>query len=132
MRVLIGEALGYGAASAVALAVDMALLWFLVHLMGCGVLVAAALAFIAGASVAYGLSVNLAFKHHRLADRRQEFASFVALGTVGLAINSGVIYLAVRYFGLHVLVAKCIAASVTFSCNFMLRRQLLFTHRPYA
>jgi len=132
MKVLAGEMLGYAAASAVALAVDVGLLWILVHLMGCGVLTSATLAFIAGAAVAYGLSVKLAFKHHRLADRRQEFAGFVALGTVGLAVNSGVIFMGVRYFGLHVLIAKCIAASLTFSCNFVLRRQLLFTHRPYA
>jgi putative flippase GtrA len=70
--------------------------------------------------------VKFAFKQHRLSDRRAEFLTFVAIGTAGLAINSGVIYLTVQYLGLHYLLAKCVAAGFTFSCNFIARRQILF------
>jgi putative flippase GtrA len=120
------EAIGYGAASAGALVVDMSILWVLVRFFAWGYLAAATASFFAGAIVAYILSLKLAFKQHRLGDRRVEFVSFVAIGTVGLAINAGVISLAVRYLGLHYLLAKCVAAGFTFMCNFIARRQILF------
>jgi putative flippase GtrA len=131
VRILIKEAIGYGAASAGALVVDMTILWVLVRFFGWGYLAAATASFLAGAVVAYVLSLKLAFKQHRLRDQRVEFISFVAIGTVGLAVNAGVISLAVRYLGLHYLLAKCVAAGFTFMCNFFVRRQILFVrHSP--
>jgi putative flippase GtrA len=130
MNPLIGEALGYAVASAVALTVDLALLWILVHFLSWQYLAAAATSFLAGATVAYILSVRIAFKDHRLRDRRAEFVSFVAIGILGLALNSVVIYAGVTFLGLHYLLARCIAAGLTFTCNFFARRQLLFVRQP--
>jgi putative flippase GtrA len=90
---------------------------------------AAAASFLAGAVVAYELSVNLVFKQHKLHDRRAEFVSFVAIGIAGLAVNAAVIYALVGFFGVHYLLAKCVAAGFTFLCNFTARRQILFV-RP--
>jgi len=129
MKGLILELAGYGAASICALAVDMTLLWMLVRYLSVGYVLAATLSFLAGATVTYSLSVRLAFKEHRLSDRRAEFLSFVALGTLGLAINAAIIAVAVKYLGLHYLIAKCVAAGCTFICNFAVRRQVLFV-RP--
>jgi putative flippase GtrA len=131
MKIIVKEALGYGAASAAALVVDMSILWVLVRFFSWSYLTATTTSFLAGATVAYVLSVKLAFKQHRLRDRRAEFISFVAIGTAGLAINAGVMSLAVRYLGLHYLLAKCVAAGFTFMCNFVARRQILFVrHSP--
>ena len=130
MNRFLREAVGYGAASACALVVDIGSLWGLVEVLGWGYLPAAAVSFLAGATVAYLISIRVAFKYHRLRNRRAEFLSFVAIGGAGLAVNSGVISLAVRFFGLHYLIAKCIAAGFTFVCNFLARRRLLFVRRP--
>jgi putative flippase GtrA len=129
MRGLVREFIGYGAASGCALAVDVLLLWILVTLFSFGYIAAATVSFVAGASVAYILSIRLAFKDHRLNDGLSEFVGFFAIGTLGLAINAGVIAVAVNYLGLHYLIAKCVAAGCTFLCNFIARRQLLFV-RP--
>ena len=129
MKSIVKEAFGYGAASAIALAADVTLLWLLVRFFDWGYLVAATISFLAGAVVAYAMSLKLAFKQHRLRNQHLEFVSFVAIGTVGLGINAAVIFIAVRYFGLHYLLAKCVAAGCTFICNFAARRQLLFV-RP--
>jgi putative flippase GtrA len=126
VRIFVKEAIGYGAASAGALVVDMIILWVLVRFFAWGYLAAATASFLAGAVVAYALSLKLAFKQHRLRNQRVEFISFVAIGTAGLVINAAVISLAVRYLGLHYLLAKCVAAGFTFMCNFIARRQLLF------
>jgi putative flippase GtrA len=77
----------------------------------------------------YVLSITMVFDQRRLADRRLEFLSFAAIGGIGLAINAGVMFLAVSYAGVHYLVAKCIAAGFTFAFNFIARRQLLFQKR---
>jgi len=131
MKDLFRQAIGYGAASICALAVDMSLLWMLVRFLGFGYIAAATLSFLAGASVAYILSVRLAFRDHRLNDRRTEFITFVAIGTLGLAVNAGVIAVAINYFGLHYLLAKFVAAGFTFLCNFAARRQILFVRPGY-
>jgi putative flippase GtrA len=113
-------------ASLFALTVDLSMLWILVRFFHLPYLAAASLSFLAGAAVAYHLSVRLAFKEHRLSNRRAEFASFVVIGTLGLAVNASVIEMAVKFLGLHYLLAKCVAAGCTFTCNFIARRQLLF------
>jgi putative flippase GtrA len=132
MNTFLREAVGYGAASVCALAVDMAILWTLVHFFSWDYLAAATASFLAGAVVAYLLSVKIAFKEHRLRDRRTEFASFVGIGTIGIAVNVGIMSIAVRYFGLHYIIAKCVAAGFTFTCNFVARRQMLFVRRSVA
>jgi putative flippase GtrA len=126
MKFLFREAIGYAAASGCALAADIAILWVLVEFFSWDFLAAATLSFLAGAVVAYQLSVKLAFKHHTLRDRRLEFVTFIAIGTLGVAVNAAVIFLAVTWLGMHYLVAKCTAAMFTFMCNFFLRRQILF------
>lgn len=129
MKTLVKQAFGYAAASGCALLVDIAVLWGLVHFLAIGYLTAATISFLAGAVVAYQLSVKIAFKRHRLRVRELEFICFVAIGGIGLAVNAIVIFFGVSYLGLHYLAAKCLAAGFTFSCNFILRRQILFSVR---
>jgi putative flippase GtrA len=120
------EAIGYAAVSLVSLAIDVLILAFLVQVLHWGNLAAAATSFLAGACVAYVLSVRFVFTQHRLRNRGAEFAGFVAIGIIGLAVNISVIYLCIDFLGMHVLTAKGVAAGFSFSCNFLARRQILF------
>jgi putative flippase GtrA len=129
MNIILKEGFGYLIASGCALVVDVAILFILVQYFSWGYLAAATASFSAGVSVAYALSVTLVFKQRRLADRRTEFLGFAAIGAAGLAINAAVIFFAVKYLGLHYLIAKCFAAGFTFVCNFVSRRQFLFVQR---
>lgn len=131
MTQFLKELIGYGAASACALVVDVAVLWALVNFLSWGYLAAATASFLVGAVVAYQLSTMIAFKQHRLASRKAEFATFVAIGGAGLVLNASVIFIGVNLLGLHYLIAKCVAAGFTFTCNFVARRQILFV-RPAA
>jgi putative flippase GtrA len=132
MTLWIKEAIGYLAASACALSVDVAILFILVHYFSWWYLGAATTSFVAGLTVAYALSVNLVFKYRRLKDRRVEFASFALIGAGGVAINAAVIFGGVKYLGLHYLIAKGVAAAFTFTWNFAARRQFLFVQRHAA
>jgi putative flippase GtrA len=125
VKQLLREFSGYGVASAAALSVDMGLLWAFVH-VGINYIVASVASFTAGAVVAYWLSITLAFRRHRMRDRRVELLGFVAIGMMGLIINTSVIYTAVQFLGLHYMLAKSAAAGFTFAFNFIVRRQLLF------
>jgi putative flippase GtrA len=126
MRKLFSEAAKYAAASAVALGVDYGLLLLLTRAAGWDYRLAGTVSFLAGASVAYALSVRFVFTAHRLHSRRLEFSWFVALGLVGVAINLLVLYVTVGRLGVDLVFAKAMAACCTFCANFTLRRQLLF------
>jgi putative flippase GtrA len=106
--------------------VDGGLLLILTRYLGWNYLLAATVSFLAGATVAYVLSVRFVFSAHRLHDRRLEFTSFVLLGLFGVAINLLVMFVTVGRLGMDLLYAKAVAACFTFVANFLLRRQLLF------
>jgi putative flippase GtrA len=127
MKIVIKEALGYTAVSAFALLIDVAILYLLVHFFSWWYLAAATVSFLSGLTLGYWLCVAFVFRFRRLKDRRIEFLSFAAIGAVGLLINTLVMGFAVKYLGLHYLVAKCAAAGFTFIWNFLSRRALLFT-----
>lgn len=121
------ELFGYAVASGIALSVDVSMLALLAGPGGWHYLPASIVAFISGGLVAYTLSVKFVFQQHRVARRSLEVIGFVALGVIGVAINSLVLWLAIQVAGIGLLVAKFCAAGCTFATNFALRRRLLFT-----
>jgi putative flippase GtrA len=132
MKVLIHEAFRYIAVSALGLLVDITILWILVHYFSWGYLWSATASFVAGLVIGYVLSVTLVFKYRRLKNQHIEFASFAAIGVVGIAINALAMSIGVKFLGLHYLIAKCGSAGFTFLWNFLARRQLLFVQRRAA
>jgi putative flippase GtrA len=132
VRALIREASGYVAASAAALAIDVATLTLLVSAVHVNYLIAATAGFVAGTLFIYWISIRQIFRYRRLEDARMEFGIFLAVGIAGLVVNLAVMYLTVAAVGAHYLIAKFCAAGCTFTVNFGLRRWLLFTHRGRA
>jgi putative flippase GtrA len=124
------EILLYGMGAAAAFAVDFALLAAQVEWLGVHYLLAATLSFIAGTCVVYAVSVRLAFAYRRVGRAPLEFAAFAALGGIGILVNLAVMFLAVQALHLHYLLAKVLAAGVTFFTNYASRRALLFTPPP--
>src|SRR5580692_8487000 len=103
---LFTEAARYAAASAVAYVLDTGLLLILTRYAGWYYLLAATVSFLAGATVAYVLSVRFVFSAHRLRNRKLEFTSFVLLGLFGVAINLLVMFVTVGRLGMDLLYAK--------------------------
>ena len=127
-----GSASGTPRYPACAFVIDVAVLFVLVHYFSWWYVAAATASFLVGLLFGYVLSVTLVFKYRRLEDPRIEFASFAAIGVVGLAINAAAMSVGVQILGLHYLVAKCGAAGFTFVWNFVARRQFLFVRRRAA
>ena len=126
MRNLLSEVFRYGLVSVVALAVDTSVLYGFVNFVGWHYLPASMLAFSAGATVAYLLSVRFVFRFRHLRNPSLEFASFLALGLAGLLVNAAALFVAISAAGLGLITAKVLAAGCTFATNFTLRRQCLF------
>jgi putative flippase GtrA len=130
MKRIVQEAIRYGAVSACAFAIDITVLFILVHYLSWWYVAAASASFLVGLLVGYVLSVTLVFNYRRLQDARIEFASFATIGVIGVAINAAAMAFGVRILGVHYLLAKCGAAGFTFVWNFLARRQFLFVkHR---
>ena len=121
----LAELLRYVVVSGAALAVDTAVMLLAANFIH--YLWAATLGFVLGAVTSYLLSVRWAFRHRRLAAfPKTEFAVFAVVGVAGLGLNNLVIFAAVEYAGLGLLAAKAVAAVITFTFNFGLRKWGLF------
>lgn len=126
---LFHEGWKYFLVSLVSLGADMGLYWLLIRLAGIHYLAANVVSVSAGLVVNYLLSVSLVFTERRLANRRAEFAGFVAIGVAGLAVNEALVALFVGGVGLSPLLGKITAAGGSFVFNFLARKLLLFTSR---
>lgn len=118
----------YAAGSALALALDTTLLMLALR-GGLPLTAAAAVGFLAGMLVVYGVSIRFAFRARRLSNARQELLVFALIGLAGLLLTVALLRLMVA-LGLPVLMAKGATAGVVFCFNFSLRKWLLFTLRP--
>lgn len=124
-----GEALRYLAASALALALDAAMLWIGTHEFGLAPWLAGAIAYGGGLVLVYVLSVRWVFAHRAVRDARGEFVLFAALGLIGLVLNSATLYVATG-LGLALPLAKALSAALGFVTNFVSRKLLLFSTEP--
>lgn len=112
----------YGAVSAVALAVDMGLLYALTEWAHFNYLLSATIAFICGLIVNYTLSLRYVFSRSRY-NRSREFFLYSLIGVGGLLINDITIYLLVQ-MSMWYMLAKIIATGIGFIFNFLCRRSL--------
>lgn len=120
------DAFGYGAASALALAVDWGSLIVMTSYLGLHYLVAAAVAFSLGLVVAYLLSVKLVFRGRSKYSAGGELFGFLVTGLAGLALNQILIFTFVGGLHIPVAAAKAPTAVLCFAFNFLSRRFFLF------
>jgi len=120
----------YFIASLLALALDTAVFSASLRLFQVGLVWSATLGFVAGAVLAYVSSITWVFKE-RMLERQPalEFVLFLGVGVLGLGITQAVLWLGVVWLHLWPEAIKLVAAVVTFICNYVLRRSLLFVKR---
>lgn len=127
LGVLFREFLGYTAASAVALVVDLGILVLLTE-SGVHYLIAATLAFIAGMLVVYLASVRWIFTWRTHESRQHiEVGVFVVTGVIGLLLNLGIMWLLTSVLGIFYLFSKLVSVGFVFTWHFVSRKLILFT-----
>jgi putative flippase GtrA len=125
-RILV-DLIRYGAASAVALAIDAGILLLLNQALGVNYLVASAIGFLSGLVVVYALSVRYVYDDARALHPSQEIAGFLVTGVIGLVLTQALMALFVGSLALPVPLAKIPTVAVVFLFNFLSRRMLLFS-----
>ncbi len=115
----------YGLCSALALALDWALLMLLVR-AGMNYVPAAATSFLAGMVLAYIGSITFVYAGRRSYPMLAEAAGFFLLGIAGLLVNVFLLFVFIKLVGLAVGIAKAPTAIGVFLFNFLARRTLLF------
>ncbi|MDR1265399.1 MAG: GtrA family protein [Propionibacteriaceae bacterium] len=121
------QLLRYAVVSAVALAVDMAVLTLAVEAWAWHYLLAAALGFCVGLVVNFLLAEKWAFGQPRVGSAWLRFGSYAVIGLIGLGLLELLMWLQVDQLGWHYIVAKVIATAVGFVWNYFGRRLL---YRP--
>lgn len=120
----------YFFASLLALLVDLSILSVCLRVLGMDLRWAAAAAFLAGALVAYILSIRWVFSERAYrAMPLVELSSFIGIGLAGLGITQVVLWFGVEELHLVPEFVKLVAAGATFVFNFIARRSLLFVNR---
>jgi putative flippase GtrA len=128
---LLVDVVGYGLASAVALAVDYVTL-LLLHQSGINYLVAVAVGFTLGMFVAYALSIRFVFNDSRHFEPWQEFLAFAGVGMAGLLLSVVLMYVLVDFANIAVAIAKLPVTICVFTFNFFARRQMIFWRQSRA
>lgn len=113
--------------SAIAYAADILTLFVLTDVLGVFYLSSAAIAYILGTAINYGLSVTLVFDKRRMDSRTREFFVFALVGVTGLGITGLLIWLMVDIASTHYLLAKIVSTSFIFLAKFIVRKNLLFS-----
>lgn len=104
--------------------VDIGLLFILNNKFGINYLVAAALAFLAGLTVNYLLSVTWIF--HSTGKIKKEFTIFSMIGIAGLIWTEIIMWFFVEKIDLSVMYSKIIALILVLFWNFIMRKKFAF------
>lgn len=123
----IHEFIRYFVASLLALVVDVGTLFILVSGLGLDLLLAGAIAFMAGLTVIYLLSTFWVFDRRNMPNWKIEFVVFVAIGLIGLVLNEIFLWFLADFLAFHYLVAKVASIGVVFFWNFLARKYTLFS-----
>ncbi|MEX7642402.1 GtrA family protein [Stenotrophomonas maltophilia] len=125
---VVGEGIGYLAASAIALAADLGVFYLLSWWIG-GWYFAAAGGFLVGSVVAYVISVRWVFVRRAVSSASAELAIFVLIGCFGLLVVQGVMWVCIEWLGMPGSIARLVAVGFSFTSNFALRKLILFRSR---
>ena len=111
---------------AVAAAVDIGLFTVFARLLGYNYFVVAGCTFVVATLVNYLLSVRHVFESGARFGRTGEVALVFAVSAIGLAINQGVLFVAVDKLGLDLVLSKILATGIVFLWNYQSRANLVF------
>lgn len=125
MKRLITQFIKFGMVGGIAFAIDYGLFGILGQGMGVPLLIANTLSFTVSVIFNYVASMKFVFDGREDLSKAREFIIFLILSVIGLVINNGILFLTVKKFGIHAMVAKIFATVVVMIWNFCSRKILL-------
>lgn len=125
MKRLIAQIMKFGVVGVIAFVIDYGLLIFLTEVFGIDYLVSATISFTVSVTFNYLASMRYVFAHKQGLSRRREFAIFVVLSVIGLAINNVCLWLGVDMFGVDYRISKIVVTAIVMVWNFVTRKIFL-------
>ncbi|MDJ0764500.1 MAG: GtrA family protein [Myxococcota bacterium] len=111
-----------------AFVVDFSILYLCTEYAHIDYLISAAIAFLAGLTVNFFISIIWVFSKSNINNRAAEFILFGVIGVVGLGLNECIIWLFTEVFHFHYLLSKLFSTGIVFMWNFLARK--FFLYRP--
>jgi len=106
--------------------VDFGTLYTLTEFIGLHYLLSAGIAFIAGLTTNYLISIRWVFATRSLKGKKLEFVLFALIGLVGLGLNELFIWIFTDLFAIYYLFSKIITTILVYLWNFFARKMILF------
>jgi putative flippase GtrA len=97
----------------------------LVEIWHMNVIVASVLGYIAGIAVNYKLNYGFTFRSER--QHRIVIPKFIFVALIGLLLNTGLMFVAVNWVGIHYVLAQLAAVAVVLIWSFTINRLWVFT-----
>jgi putative flippase GtrA len=97
----------------------------LVEIWHMNVILASVLGYIAGIAVNYKLNYGFTFRSAR--QHRIVIPKFILVALVGLLLNTGLMYVAVIWVGIHYVLAQLAAVAIVLIWSFTINRLWVFT-----
>jgi len=112
--------------SNISFALDFGLLTFLTEVVHLHYLISNVIAFMAGTTLLYVLSIYWVFNRRSIRSKHLEYWLFILIGAVGVGLNESLIWFFTEKVHVYYLYSKIIAGCTVFFWNFISRRNLLF------
>ncbi len=120
------KAIRYFASSALALAVDVSVMWAAINYLSLPILWSASLGFTIGCFVNYAASKYFVFENKSSNTESVTITLFFLVGIAGLILNNLIIYIGVNVLSVHLLLTKLVSAGTVFCFNFLVRGLFVF------
>lgn len=128
LKKLLNQILGFGAVGVIAFLIDYSTLMLLSQAFNVEPVLAAGVSYVLSTVFNYFASMKYVFCHKEGLSRKREFAIFVILSTIGLAINEILMMIGTILFGVSaaaVTVTKVAATAIVMVYNFITRKLFL-------
>lgn len=109
--------------------IDFAILFILTHFLGINYLISSIISFMSGTVLNYFLCTVWIFKIRVVEKRPFEFMYYMIITSVGLGINTCIIWSLTEFFGFYFMLSKIIAVFFTYWWNFGARKYFLHTNK---
>ena len=128
MGKLVAQIMKFGVVGVIAFFIDFGVMVFLTEVFGMNPVASATISFTVSVVFNYLASMRYVFQHREGMSRTREFAIFVVLSVIGLAINDALMWAGTELASFDYRLVKIVATAVVMVWNFVTRKIFLEEH----
>ena len=125
MKHLLAQIMKFGVVGVIATVIDFGVMIFLTEVFGINPVASATVSFTVSVIFNYLASMRYVFSHREGMSRQREFAIFIVLSVIGLAINDALMWVGTEMTPVDYRIVKVLATAVVMVWNFVSRKIFL-------